>query len=163
MNRAKRLIVQTDLYDAHQRGSLCVAQADRRRSDAWPSICRSTSIRHRGPSRRASPASARPIQAYCRTVRWVCHVLPMFPHDMQICRSGTMFFQNETASLFIGPRAPDLGGPTRMSVDWHFGHFPDFKSHPLGLRFRSVRPTTLGVDGRGLRGRRLLHCRHRFA
>ncbi len=83
----------------------------------------------------------------------------MYPHDMQICRSGTIFFQNETASLFIGPRAPDFGGPTRMSVDWHFGHFPDFKSHPLRLRFRSVRPTALGVDGRGLRGHRLLLCR----
>ena len=54
----------------------------------------------------------------------------MYPHDMQMCRSGTTFFQNETANLFMGPRAPALGGPTRTSVDWHFGHFPDFMSHP---------------------------------
>src|SRR4029453_9289065 len=67
----------------------------------------------------------------------------MYPHDMQMCRSGTMFFQNETANLFMGPRAPPLGGPTRTSVDWHFWHFPDFMSHLLGLRFRSVCPTVV--------------------
>ena len=66
----------------------------------------------------------------------------MYPHDMQMWRSGTMFFQNETANLFMGPLAPPLGGPTRTSVDWHFGHFPDFISRPLGLRYRSVCPTS---------------------
>ena len=64
----------------------------------------------------------------------------MYPHDMQMWRSGSMFFQNEIANLFIGPRRPVLGGPTRRSVDWHFGHCPDFMSHILDLRFESVCP-----------------------
>ena len=55
----------------------------------------------------------------------------MYPHDMQMWRSGSMFLQNEIANLFIGPRRPALGGPTRRSVDWHFGHCPDFMSHIL--------------------------------
>jgi hypothetical protein len=82
----------------------------------------------------------------------------MYPHDMQMWRSGTMFFQNETAILFMGPRAPALGGPTRTSVEWHFGHFPDFMSHPLGLRFRSVRPTIALTSERGIAAPARIGC-----
>ena len=73
----------------------------------------------------------------------------MYPHDIADVSLRNDVLPNETATV-QGQRRRTFGGPTRTSVDWHFGHFPDFMSSPLGLRFRPACPTAVFQPRRSL-------------